>query len=437
MSTGSLAGELLSCVLDFISKYNFLYDQPNIKFLSSELWRRIPSDWLMYLEKLSNDELNMFPFEKPKPHCPETLLNFHTLSNEVSYRLAAFCGTADNLLQLPGHHIVKVMRPMSAKKRHEVENFTVFLREYCKQYNINRIVDVGCGVLARYYKVVGIDCEEILCDRARKSCVYAEIVCLNMVKDDKEDQKLIEFFSGDQNDLTAIVSLHGCGDLQPMLLRLFCKLDRKRVPLLFTIPCCYHKMSDIKQEMFQWIMSDEMKQKSISCNVFPVSALRLASQKHISSWSCSEKDREKHKKGFIDRALLECLYDKRSGDDLISYNQFSSGKEGISDLRPLACRKLNRHFTALKNIGSQLASRLLMDETRALKVEQLWKEIYTNQEPYFTYVELLQTMIQIPMEMLVLLDRILFLMQYGCSADNGHLICDEEVFGKFVRKNSP
>uniref|UniRef100_A0A915PJP9 Methyltransferase domain-containing protein n=1 Tax=Setaria digitata TaxID=48799 RepID=A0A915PJP9_9BILA len=296
---------------------------------------------------------------------------------------------------------------MTIKKRHEVGNLTVLLLDYCKYYGINRIVDVGCGVghlvsqLSRHCKVVGIDCNEDFCQRARKSCAYAEIICLTITCDGAEDQNLSKFLSGDEYDRTAVVSLHGCGDLQPALLRYFCKLDRNRVPLIFTIPCCYHKMLNLEKEVFHWIMSDEIKRRSISCEVLPVSALRLACQKHIYNWPSSDREREKHTNNFINRALLECLYDKRK------------------DLPPFTCRKLNCNFGDLRGTGAKLASQLGMDENGVSQIDQLYRAIYTEQESYFAYIEpftLLQTMMQIPLEFFILLDRLFFLREHGCSA---------------------
>uniref|UniRef100_A0A0R3RKJ8 Methyltranfer_dom domain-containing protein n=1 Tax=Elaeophora elaphi TaxID=1147741 RepID=A0A0R3RKJ8_9BILA len=366
--------DLLSHIVDFVLKHKFLYDCPNIKFLSNNLWERIPRSWLHYLEKLSNEELNSFPFQKPAPNCPKTLLKFHAASNEIFTRHFNLCLTAvlpDSLSQFTTS-LIQTNASMTIKKRHEVENLTALLMVYCKHYSVNRIVDVGCGVghlisqLSRHFKVIGIDCNEKFCQRARKSCV----------------------------------SLHGCGDLQPTLLRLFSKLNRNRVPLIFTVPCCYHKMSNLKKEMSHW-MSNEIKRRCISCEVLPVTALRLACQKHISSWPSSDQDREKHTKNFISRALLECLYDRHN------------------DLPPFPCRKLNSHLEDMKNIGAKLAYQLGMDENGISRIDRLYRMIYADQEPYFAYVEpftLLQTMMQTPLEMFILLDRLFFLREHGCSA---------------------
>ena len=64
-------------------------------------------------------------------------------------------------------------------------------------------------------------------------------------------------FSYFQPDRSAIVSLHGCGDLQTILLKLFTRLKKERVPLIFVVSCCYHKMSGIGDNLgfaFFWIV---------------------------------------------------------------------------------------------------------------------------------------------------------------------------------------
>jgi hypothetical protein len=43
---------------------------------------------------------------------------------------------------------------------------------------------------------------------------------------------------------TAVVSLHGCGDLQPILLQEFARSpNTNEWPVLVSIGCCYHKMT--------------------------------------------------------------------------------------------------------------------------------------------------------------------------------------------------
>ncbi|VDN18302.1 unnamed protein product [Gongylonema pulchrum] len=183
--------QLLSKVVDCVSKYHFLCDRPNVKFFSEGLWKRVPEEWLAYLANLSNDELNSFPFQKPSHDCPETLLEFHEATVEIA-RLLDLC-----LAELPSYDVsqcatslVEVNGSVSAKKRHEVENFAALLTSYCKLHDINRIVDIGCGVVTKIFPNVCL----MLCIVT----AYAEIVCLNVACDGSEDQRLLEFLLGDE-----------------------------------------------------------------------------------------------------------------------------------------------------------------------------------------------------------------------------------------------
>lgn len=57
------------------------------------------------------------------------------------------------------------------------------------------------------------------------------------------------------------------------------------------------------------------------------------------------------------------------------------------DLPPFACRKLNYHLEDVKDTGVKLASQLGMDRNSVSQIDQLYRMIYVDQEPYFAYVE--------------------------------------------------
>ncbi|VDN44318.1 unnamed protein product [Gongylonema pulchrum] len=132
--------QLLAKVVDCVSKYHFLCDRPNVKFFSEGLWKRVPEE----VSCLLTEQREIFD-------CPETLLEFHAATIEIA-RLLDLC-----LAELPSYDVSQCATPLvevngsvSAKKRHEVENFAALLTSYCKLHDINRIVDIGCGVVTSH-----------------------------------------------------------------------------------------------------------------------------------------------------------------------------------------------------------------------------------------------------------------------------------------------
>nr|CDP97074.1 Bm3587 [Brugia malayi] len=116
------------------------------------------------------------------------------------------------------------------------------------------------------------------------------------------------------------------------------------------------------------------------------------------SWPTSDKDRKKHTKDFISRALLECLYDKHKGDVLTFLNCALVFKYSIFCLT----------MTDLLNNSSSQSYHC------SIKFFLTFLIVYS----YCTYqfFQLLQTMMQTPLEMFVLLDRLFFLREHGYSA---------------------
>lgn len=122
---------------------------------------------------------------------PPSLQDFIRRSKEVSHLpVFSFC-CFDNCLENEKRNDL-YCSGIKAKKLHEIENFALILKEYCRRYCIKRIIDVGCGIvslmiwqallfrfgffsvlvtlqghllnyLADEFEVVGVECDERLC----------------------------------------------------------------------------------------------------------------------------------------------------------------------------------------------------------------------------------------------------------------------------------
>ncbi|KHN76086.1 Protein RRNAD1 [Toxocara canis] len=437
--------EKLHDLVCFIQSYSYLHENVNIRSEHSEtqqmeqknefeeklrggsqVWKVLPvgqffgkNQWLRYLSTLSSAQLNVFPFEEPSSECPESLRKFLTESRHCSllsnnaerYRFEEVCSWKEEKRE-------KMNIPISAKKQHELQRLAQLITSHCYLHRVNRIVDVGCGLghllnlLSSKFDVVGIECDEVLCSAGSKkyASVKYENLTLNAVSVDQ--RRVLNIFCGAKGERSAIVSLHGCGDLQPDLLRWFTQLPKDRVPLLFTVACCYHKMSCAGKPVIELAMSNSLRSLCRNHWILKKSSMRLACQEQLSRWPCSKEKRELHAISFLQRALLECVYERI----------------GIGKSKRCP-RRLNRSFRELKNVGVEIAERLGLDDRKRAQIIDEYERVYSDYQHLFNIVEpftLLQALMQMPLESLILVDRYLYLVESGC------LTCVVPVFDSKV-----
>ncbi|VDK45878.1 unnamed protein product [Anisakis simplex] len=415
--------EQLRRLVYFIKSYSYLYQTVNIRYFVDEIWQKIPPDWLRYLCTLTNTELNSFPFEKQQSSgCPKSLHNFVNDSRQCSLLLSfannfgLYNETSEDSMLKKKDESVKQQPKMNlsirAKKQHELERFVALIRDSCHQFRVNRVVDVGCGVghllsvLSNEFNVVGIECDELLCCSGKERYASVHYVNLKLTTNWANDPQIVDIFCGSENMnfRSAIVSLHGCGDLQTILQRCFVKLPYDRCPLLFTVGCCYHKMTTIEKPVIDWALSDRIRSLCSADWVLERSALRLACQEQLSRWPSSNEKREAHSLSFIRRSLLECVYEKRGMREKSTEHH---------------SRRVNRSFGKLEDVGMVIAERLGVDGEERVQLITNYKNAHSKYESVFNTVEpftLLQTLMQMPLESFVLIDRYLFLLEAGCSA---------------------
>lgn len=394
--------EQLGRLVQFVKAHCYLFDRPNVRFFTDGRWKEIPPEWVEYLSSLNNNQLNSFPFCESQQDCPQTLQNFLRVSRELSVLHAS---TA--VSHLPDFELdekrLKNSR-IKAKKEHELKRLTGLIVDLCEKQKVNRIVDVGCGVghllgvLTPRFTLVGLECNERMCATGRQRYSFVQYENIYLSSESIFDRNVMKLFTGEQDDKTAIVSLHGCGDLQPLLLRIYAKLPRERVPLIFTVPCCYHKMSNLDAEVSSWAMSHALKAHCPQGWVLPRSALRLACQQQLSRWQCSSASRARHTVRFAQRALLECLYDE---------------KGILVDKWP---RRLHRSFNSVEDLASTIIHRLELCGNHRDEIEASYRRIYKENCHLFSVIEpftVLQAIMQLPLELLILWDRLRFIIEEG------------------------
>uniref|UniRef100_A0A914ZL82 Methyltransferase domain-containing protein n=2 Tax=Parascaris univalens TaxID=6257 RepID=A0A914ZL82_PARUN len=401
--------EELADLVRFVQSYNYLHEYTNVRFFADQIWKKIPSDWLRYLSTLSNAELNAFPFDEPSPECPESLRRFLIDSHR--------CNLLSNYVERYGYDVLwnsiveksemKMNIRIGAKKQHEINRLALLITDYCRIYRVKRIVDVGCGIghllnlLSPMFDVVGVECDQLLCNAGKKRYPSLKYENLTLKTADVDRERVLNILCGQKGERSAIVSLHGCGDLQPDLLQWFTKLPKHRVPLLFTVGCCYHKMSCAGKPVMEWALSNALRSVCRNNWVLHKSALRLACQGQLSRWPSSKEERDAHCACFLRRALLECVYER----------------SGINAVKRFP-RHLNRSFRELQSVGIEIAERLKLDGEERAKMIREYRNTYLDHQYLFDTVEpftMLQALMQMPLESLILTDRYLYLMESGCA----------------------
>uniref|UniRef100_A0A0N5AY53 Methyltranfer_dom domain-containing protein n=1 Tax=Syphacia muris TaxID=451379 RepID=A0A0N5AY53_9BILA len=250
------------------------------------------------------------------------------------------------------------------------------------------------------FVVVGLECNESLSENGKQRYGHINYINLHLNNESAEKIEVLKVFEGNENDRTAIVCLHGCGDLQITLFKLFKKLSREKVPLLFSVPCCYHKLSYLDSPVAEWCLSNALKSCSPNKWTLAPSALRLACQQQICSWSCTQELRQKHTKNFLTRALLECVNDS------------------INIIPTSAPRKLKRSLEDIDNAITVLSKRMNFSTKLTTKLTEAYNDVVERKKQYFQFIEpytMLQCLMQKPLESLILWDFSHFLVESGFS----------------------
>eukprot|EP00058_Branchiostoma_floridae_P019992 XP_002605482.1 hypothetical protein BRAFLDRAFT_92900 [Branchiostoma floridae] len=220
---------------------------------------------------------------------------------------------------------------------------------------------------------------------------------------------------------TCMVGLHCCGDLCPIMLKMFTSVERLRC--LVCVSCCYHGMSvtdtDSRPSCF--------KNFPLSCTVqeklkevgrdFPdwqlnVFALRLAAQETRARWACqSYEDHQFHTRSVAYRAILEHVV--------------STAGKGIQKLKRKVTRK--DAFQSFPVYLAAVFGRLTLHSDEVVQTEEDWKKYHDalqqshdQWEEYFPYIEVitaLQVLLQPVLETLVTVDRCLYLHEQGLKTE--------------------
>ncbi|CAD5213623.1 unnamed protein product [Bursaphelenchus okinawaensis] len=297
------------------------------------------------------------------------------------------------------------MRKLSYKKSVELDLFGQFLVEKCVENKIDRVLDVGCGLghllgwigeKLPNLELVGVDCNDSFCDKGTK--IYGQVK-FNVLEISLENcQDFLDLLQN-TGKRTALISLHGCGDLQETLIKAFLKCNISKVPLLLTIGCCYHKT----KKPDNWIISDFLKNQLGYVNING-SALRMGAEMRFNDYiNMSEAERAKRLNSLMIRAVTEVFYQRNDINALIEHRS----------------RRRNLGNT-ISEAAEAIASRYGVEDD----VKELWlKEMLAIEQEFQGERDKIQLFLDIQyslqhvMESLILLDRAQYVEENGGTAE--------------------
>ncbi|KAI6235732.1 Aa-trans domain-containing protein [Aphelenchoides besseyi] len=389
--------EFIDQLCDFVNKTVRFVDFPIIRILAENRCNLISNTWIeecaeedvcSLMLKLKDNEIAVYPGL-------ETLNDF--LKSIMFFSLWKY---EDRTPTLRSSYMIDGVKP---NKCLQIQYFGEFLSSVCSKYEIHRLVDIGCGIghllgwLSKrtQLELIGIDRDDGLCKKG--AAMYPEVKFHNV---DCTLESTFKELIAVPDKRTAVVSLHGCGDVQETLIRGFCRINSDEVPILITVGCCYHKITNIENNA--WMMSRTVKNKlSVQFNAC---SLRTATESDYKTYiNGNESTRKNRVFSCVSRAIVEVFYERM-------------GIDASKDLRSRR-RKLGATFEEVK---LELISRYKVEgEERELwsrTLDEILNE-FKSQIPLIAPLLDIQHLLQGPFERLIYADRISFLEEQGIDVE--------------------
>ncbi|KAE9549793.1 hypothetical protein FO519_007001 [Halicephalobus sp. NKZ332] len=293
-----------------------------------------------------------------------------------------------------------LFKGVSAKKEAEIRYLTKLVSVECEKSGIKNILDIGCGkgnfMRALHhlgFTVHGFEANLDFIEIGKKETEnYPNLAFTHC----RLDSSNIQILANTTSDPMAIVSLHGCGDLQRTIIKFFASSANDRIPLLITVPCCYHKRTVISTN--SWTMSRTVNQLlHQSGTVIPVSALRLAGDQGFHRFKkATTQEMADHRDSLFHRAIFEEAFPNES---CVRHN-FQKLK---------TTEDIPSEFCKIAGVPEEDI------ESNILKVKAVLEKFENEKETLLKY-SILQSIIQPILELLIFIDAALCLSESGkCS----------------------
>jgi len=293
--------QLADC-LQLLEHYEWLINSFVLDFFIDSHWKHLPASWKHTLTSISPEDLadwldhsETVQFKEPWPlsllALKQTIQHLSLVREPVKNlnHVKAFLKDTDNdqtwefepelLSESGGHHasLKHVFRKhVKPKKQYEMCRLSKLASNTCRNVGIDKVLDIGSGVghLSRYLcynnklQVACVDADDKLTVSAKKFDEQLEFTVDKMLKRGDTnlklprapvhvtshiapDMDLVHFHQILANKFSVsdperleygILGLHTCGDLGPVLVKMF-TLDADAV-MLNSVGCCYMKIQE-------------------------------------------------------------------------------------------------------------------------------------------------------------------------------------------------
>ncbi|XP_059352197.1 methyltransferase-like protein 25B isoform X2 [Daphnia carinata] len=406
--------------MQLLSDFNWIYKSRNTDILADGILHFIPDDWIPILQLNCFENIQMVIKGEINPSWPLDLTKFAVSCWRLSLRI--------NLARK--EEALSKWKKVNPKKIHEVVNFSLLIGEKCAEKDIKHVVDIGAGLgyldkelsdrcdlhvlgLERdAYRVLAasqratVDTPENVPNRCR--AIFKELVVKS--EDTLEDQ-IESVISNWFNELEAqhvpspplcMIGLHSCGDLSPIMMKLF--MNIRHFHSLLLVSCCYHRMDWKKEPVDDNLFPISNSLKSNHCEPEGIQNLfRLAAQETPNHWiQQNTLNCQRQAQHTFYRSLVQ-LYANR-GIQLLKQHR-----------KPVKMQKTSVGFEEYVDQAIQAFS---LPGQIADHRQKLLDIYYSNARllPALETLIVLQVLLQPVAEALILVDRVVYLRENGINA---------------------
>ncbi|KAI8376908.1 methyltransferase domain-containing protein [Blakeslea trispora] len=409
--------QYLERLLKFYRDYHWLIHVLAFNFITHQEWEKFPSDWreaLMHHMEQAGDNwafaiLELTSESSDYSKWPPSLRSY--LESVRDLALPRTMDSQDQQQNISRH----IQGGMSDKKVHEVELLSQLIKRVADQHNISSVIDLGSGqgylsrALAFEYgfEVLAVDMSEVQTQGALRFDTKAlkaqgkteDHPNLKHVTEKVTPENITQVLNkwGSSTDKQWLVTgLHTCGDLSPMIFRLFA--ESQKVSCMVNVGCCYNALTN---EGFP--MSSYLKEKKDDM-IHVGSTAKVLACHSPSRWLEEGEQCIKAFDNYYFRALfMELLVQKGLAD--------------INDPPRLGRIKQNKEFApfvraSLKRL--KLPENTITEEEAQAHYRQA-KEKKVNRQ--FVALWILRGLLAPIIESIILMDRWLYLKEIGGQAN--------------------
>ncbi|CAF1004027.1 unnamed protein product [Adineta ricciae] len=424
--------DLLIGIRNFIQPYLPLLNTHNVDYLTRDHWNTYVPHWIRQAERINLYHLFEQRYREcsPAQHRLEELIDdivgWKKKIEQVTYTRERF---QDEILRnkvQPKLYLCTSRTFMSQKKEHEVEILAPVIEQLANMAKAEAIIDYGSGrgylgvQISHDYErnVLGIEsCEatvhsgerrvELLAKHQKESIDEPKYrTTSTIVTSETNFEKLFYQTFHSHSSSFLLCGLHACGSLSCSLIYHF--VEKSSVRAIANVACCYHLL----EEKFVPNPFTKHCSENDPCS-FPLSHQlikektklgRNARMLAVQSFERNKED-ETLNAGLWYRSLMQVI--------LMEVYGLTTGLEDIK------LGKINRRPLTFEGYVWKALEKLKLDKTKITSdiIQDYWKRYESQQPQLHTFVQL-KVLFSGLIEMMILLDRLVFLQQSIPSASS-------------------